>query len=93
MEISFFSFTINTIFNNESSVWVYCNNPYYWNDYKIWKYEKSGLKVLINCSQGIQRSCAVCACLLVQYKHYITKDDLKRIKGLLDNEITLEGLV
>ena len=29
----------------------------------------------------------------VQYKHYITKDDLKRIKGLLDNEITLEGLV
>lgn len=47
---------------------------------KIHKYEKIGEKVLINCSQGIQRSCAVCACLLVLYKNYTPMKAIKFIK-------------
>ena len=47
---------------------------------KIYNHEKSGSKVLINCSQGSQRSCAVCACLLVQYKNYTPMKAVNFIK-------------
>lgn len=47
---------------------------------KIYNHERLGQKVLINCSQGIQRSCAVCACLLVTYKNYTPMKAVNFIK-------------
>ena len=40
----------------------------------------NGENVLINCNQGIQRSCAVCACYLVKYHGYTPLKAVKYIK-------------
>ena len=47
---------------------------------EIDKYLKRGQKVLVHCSQGIQRSCAVVACYLIKYKMLNINDSIEYIK-------------
>lgn len=47
---------------------------------KIYSHVSQGMNVLINCSQGVQRSCAVCACLMVSYMNYTPMKAVKHIQ-------------
>ena len=46
---------------------------------KIYEHSREG-KVLINCNQGQQRSCALCACYLICYYRYTPDRAIKYIK-------------
>ena len=48
--------------------------------YMIHLYLSYDLKVLVHCSQGIQRSCAVVACYLVKYKNMDVLESINFIK-------------
>lgn len=47
---------------------------------EIERYLTKGFKVLVHCSQGIQRSCAVVACYLIKYKKLNVNEAIEFIK-------------